>query len=219
MSATDPLRDALRGAREALHRACLELGSTAGFLQDFAAINKALAAVPAEPDHEGIPAVWVCDRCGQPMGRGDRCNSGLHVGPGEEANGMAVASTALVAERDALRAEVKRLRGAEPERNDERDQIAVCEHCNVVVARGGERIVGRPATVCSHLHIRTYLPADTRPAEPEAWPRDDCPTCRGESVPGKLTVQSSRGPFEVDVIDCPTCMCGEPRLQDGGEHA
>ncbi len=134
--------------------------------------NHIEARRPTEPkcnDHDGIAAAWVCDRCGQPMGREDRCNSGLHVGPGEEANGVAVASTELVAERDALRAEVKRLRGAEPERNDERDQIAVCEHCNVVVARGGERIVDRPATVCSHLRIRTYLPADTRPAEPEAW--------------------------------------------------
>ncbi len=55
----------------------------------------------------------------------------------------------------------------EPERNDERDQIGVCEHCDHVVARGGERIQTRHAVACSHLHIRAYVPA--RPVEPEAW--------------------------------------------------
>ncbi len=50
MSTTDPLREALQGAREALHRACLIIGSTDGFAADFDAINAALAAVPVEPE-------------------------------------------------------------------------------------------------------------------------------------------------------------------------
>lgn len=60
----------------------------------------ALAALVS--DHDGTQAVWVCDRCGQPIGKDGRCNSGAHVGPGESANGMAVATTDLVAERDRL---------------------------------------------------------------------------------------------------------------------
>lgn len=47
--------------------------------------------------HDGVSTAWVCDQCGQPIGRDGVCNSGIHVGPGEEANGRPVASTDVVA--------------------------------------------------------------------------------------------------------------------------
>lgn len=55
--------------------------------------------------HDGIPAVWVCELCGQPIGKGSRCNSAIHVGPqdGNAFNGHAIATTDLAAEHvDAL---------------------------------------------------------------------------------------------------------------------
>lgn len=63
-----------------------------------AELEGALAALVS--DHDGVPAVWVCEQCGQPLGKDGRCNSSLHVPPEAEAeaNGMAVATTDLVAE-------------------------------------------------------------------------------------------------------------------------
>lgn len=53
--------------------------------------------------HDGIPAVWVCDLCGQPIGKGGRCNSAIHVGTedGNAFNGHAIATTDLAAEYSA----------------------------------------------------------------------------------------------------------------------
>lgn len=52
-------------------------------------------------DHDGQPAVWVCDTCGQPIGKDGRCSSGAHVGPDDvdfgPNSGHAVATTDLVA--------------------------------------------------------------------------------------------------------------------------
>lgn len=45
----------------------------------------------------GIPGVWVCEFCGQPVAESEVCNSGLHVAPGQEANGAAVHTSDLAA--------------------------------------------------------------------------------------------------------------------------
>jgi hypothetical protein len=47
-----------------------------------------------QPYRQAFPDTdpWVCDRCGQRLpGPGERCNSGIHVGPDDDAfNGVAV---------------------------------------------------------------------------------------------------------------------------------
>jgi hypothetical protein len=48
-------------------------------------------------EHDGLPGYWVCERCGQPLAAGGCCNSGLHTGPGDDANGMAIHTTDLAA--------------------------------------------------------------------------------------------------------------------------
>jgi hypothetical protein len=48
-------------------------------------------------EHDGLPGYWVCERCGQPLGADERCNSGLHTRPGEDADGMAIHTTDLAA--------------------------------------------------------------------------------------------------------------------------
>lgn len=62
-------------------------------------------------DHDGIPTFWVCERCGQPLGKDGRCNSAIHVGPddGNAFNGMAIATTDLVAELRQARAALSEL--------------------------------------------------------------------------------------------------------------
>jgi hypothetical protein len=54
---------------------------------------------PLVTEHQGIGTAWVCDKCGQPIGKNGVCNSGLHVGPGEEANGQPVSTVELVRRR------------------------------------------------------------------------------------------------------------------------
>lgn len=39
--------------------------------------------------------VWLCELCGQPHSPEGLCNSGIHVGPGEQANGKAIKSVDL----------------------------------------------------------------------------------------------------------------------------
>lgn len=51
--------------------------------------------VPAYQQGTGEVLVWLCERCGQPHPPGPLCNSGVHVGPGEEANGAAIKSVDL----------------------------------------------------------------------------------------------------------------------------
>jgi hypothetical protein len=55
---------------------------------------------------ELIGRTWICDRCGQPLeSRFDRCNSGIHEGPGypmNEATGRAVAAHEVVAAARAV---------------------------------------------------------------------------------------------------------------------
>ncbi len=239
MSARDPLRNALPLLIEAAERYVNQagrwpVGTNARARQDaylaeisqaLANAREALAAVPAEPERNGVSAAWVCDRCGQPIGREDRCNSGLHVGPGEGANGVAVASTDLVAERDALRAEVKRLRPAEPE---------AWEWRAVVQAAG--RVSERSSTVVStsedaRATLRSMEDAwvgggwieRRRPGTaPGEWERVDpeplaatwrCPGC-GTEYTRDVGECGQRQPSDcrerVERV--------EPRLQDGGEQ-
>ncbi len=55
---------------------------------------------PFISDHDGVLTVWVCEKCGQLLGKSWRCNSGIHVGPDDAdfgpASGHAVATTDLV---------------------------------------------------------------------------------------------------------------------------
>lgn len=39
----------------------------------------------------------------------------------------------------------------------EAQTIVVCERCNVVLGRAGERVMDRPSTMCSHLHGAAYV--------------------------------------------------------------
>jgi hypothetical protein len=49
------------------------------------------AAVPVYQDGPCGPVfVWLCPLCGQPGGEGDRCNSGIHQGPDDGNEGVAM---------------------------------------------------------------------------------------------------------------------------------
>lgn len=56
--------------------------------------------------NQGLPCVYVCDKCGQPLEQGELCNSSIHVGPGEQPNGKAIPSTELAEELREWRAYV-----------------------------------------------------------------------------------------------------------------
>lgn len=51
--------------------------------------------VPAYEQNTGETFVWLCELCGQTLDPGYLCNSSIHVGPGEQANGRAIKSVDL----------------------------------------------------------------------------------------------------------------------------
>jgi hypothetical protein len=64
--------------------------------------------------HDGLSVAWVCEHCGQPIGKDGSCRSGLHVGPddGEANHGRPVASTDVADELRRARRRLERVLAA-----------------------------------------------------------------------------------------------------------
>lgn len=54
------------------------------------------------PDGSVWGTGWVCDKCGQPLGETDECNSGIHVGPDGTNKGRAVHAVTHEAEGERV---------------------------------------------------------------------------------------------------------------------
>lgn len=70
-----------------------------------------LAEVIHDDGPQGMRYVWVCPKCGQPLGgEGGRCNSGVHEGPDADYEARPTAVRSIDARESALREAVTALR-------------------------------------------------------------------------------------------------------------